>query len=72
MSCGVPPKQFMRGEWFVAVALLTGIVWVLCYTGGLATWAYRPQGCTPVLMATGHQMPGDWPLGRTSTGGVAV
>ena len=39
VSCGVPPKQFIRGEWFVTVALLTGIVWVLCDTGGLATWA---------------------------------
>lgn len=39
VSCGVPPKQFIRGEWFVTVALLTGIVWVLCATGGLPTWA---------------------------------
>ena len=41
VSCGVPPKQFIRGEWFVAVALLTGIVWVLCDTAGLDTWAER-------------------------------
>ncbi len=39
VSCGVPPKQFIRGEWFVAIALLTGIVWVLCDSGGLPTWA---------------------------------
>ena len=39
VSCGVPPKQFIRGEWFVTVALLTGIVWVLCDTAGLDTWA---------------------------------
>ena len=38
VSCGVPPKQFIRGEWFVSIALLTGIVWVLCDTAGLNTW----------------------------------
>ncbi|MFD9421855.1 MULTISPECIES: TRIC cation channel family protein [unclassified Streptomyces] len=27
VSCGVPPKQF-RGEWFVAIAALTGAVWI--------------------------------------------
>jgi len=26
VSCGVPPKQFIRGEWFVTIALLTGLV----------------------------------------------
>lgn len=39
VSCGVPPKQFTRGEWFVTIALLTGIIWVLCDTGGLPLWA---------------------------------
>ena len=39
VSSGVPPKQFIRGEYFVTVALLTGIVWVLCDTAGLDTWA---------------------------------
>ena len=38
VSCGVPPKQSVRGEWFVTVALLTGIIWVLCDTAGLDTW----------------------------------
>jgi hypothetical protein len=38
-SSGVPPKHFVRGEWFVAIALLTGIIWFLCYTAGLNTWA---------------------------------
>jgi hypothetical protein len=27
---GVPPKQFIRGEWFVATAMLTGAVWLGC------------------------------------------
>ena len=38
VSCGVPPKQFIRGEWFVSIALLTGIVWVICDAAGLNTW----------------------------------
>ncbi len=39
VSCGVPPKQFIRGEWFVTIALLTGIIWVLCDSAGLPIWA---------------------------------
>jgi uncharacterized membrane protein YeiH len=39
VSCGVPPKQFIRGEWFVTIALLTGIIWVICDSAGLPTWA---------------------------------
>ena len=35
VTSGVPPKQFVRGEWFVAIAALTGIVWVLCDWAGL-------------------------------------
>ena len=38
ISSGVPPKQFIRGEWFVGIALLTGVVWVLCAWAGLSTW----------------------------------
>ena len=38
ITSGVPPKQFVRGEWFVGVALLTGLVWVLCYGAGLNSW----------------------------------
>jgi uncharacterized membrane protein YeiH len=33
ITSGLPPKQFIRGEWFVAIAALTGLVWIL------ATWA---------------------------------
>ena len=39
VSCSVPPKQFIRGEWFVSIALLTGIIWVICDAVGLNTWA---------------------------------
>ncbi|GAB3787578.1 trimeric intracellular cation channel family protein [Nocardioides ungokensis] len=38
VTSGVPPKQFVRGEWFVAIAALTGLVWVLCDAAGLAAW----------------------------------
>ena len=38
VTCGVPPKQFIQGEWFVTIALLTGIIWVACDAAGLATW----------------------------------
>ena len=38
VSSGVPPKQFIRGEWFVTIAALTGLVWVICDAAGLNTW----------------------------------
>ena len=34
ITSGVPPKQFIRGEWFVAIAALTAFVWILVYPGG--------------------------------------
>jgi uncharacterized membrane protein YeiH len=38
VTSGVTPKQFIRGEWFVATALLTGLVWVLVDWAGASTW----------------------------------
>jgi uncharacterized membrane protein YeiH len=38
VTSGVTPKQFIRGEWFVATAVLTGLVWVLVYWAGASTW----------------------------------
>jgi uncharacterized membrane protein YeiH len=38
VSSGVPPKQFIRGEWFVSIAALTGLVWLICDGAGLGTW----------------------------------
>jgi len=38
VSSGVPPKQFIRGEWFVTIAALTGLIWLICYAAGLNTW----------------------------------
>jgi uncharacterized membrane protein YeiH len=38
ITCSVSPKQFIRGEWFVGVALLTGATWVLADAAGANTW----------------------------------
>jgi len=38
VSCGAPLRHSVLGEWFVGIALLTGIIWVLCDTAGLNTW----------------------------------
>jgi hypothetical protein len=32
------PKQFIRGEWFVSIAALTGLVWILVFWAGDNTW----------------------------------
>ncbi|MFI7236051.1 TRIC cation channel family protein [Streptomyces cyaneofuscatus] len=42
VSCGVPPKQFVRGEWFVAIAALTGAVWIALDQAGLPRAASAP------------------------------
>ena len=39
VSCDVPPKQFIRGEWFVTIALLTAVIWVICDGAGLPSLA---------------------------------
>lgn len=45
VTSSVPPKQFIRGEWFVGIALLTAVVWVVLYWlvvekgGGSIWWA---------------------------------
>lgn len=38
ITSGVPPKQFIRGEWFVVIALLTGAVWLVCDALGYGGW----------------------------------
>jgi uncharacterized membrane protein YeiH len=38
VSSGVPPKQFIKGEWFVTTALMTGAIWLVCDAIGLGTW----------------------------------
>lgn len=42
VSCGVPPKQFVRGEWFVTIAALTGAVWIALDQAGLPRSASAP------------------------------
>jgi uncharacterized membrane protein YeiH len=34
VTSGVTPKQFIRGEYFVTAAVLTGVVWILVYQAG--------------------------------------
>lgn len=38
VSSGVTPKHFIRGEWFVPIAALTGLTWILVYWAGGNTW----------------------------------
>ena len=38
ITSGVPPKQFIRGEWFVAIAALTGLIWILVTWAGVGPW----------------------------------
>jgi uncharacterized membrane protein YeiH len=38
ITSGVPPKQFIRGEWFVADAVMTGMAWVIATQLGLSSW----------------------------------
>jgi hypothetical protein len=38
VSSGVSPKQYVRSEWLVVTAVLTGSVWVLVYWAGANTW----------------------------------
>jgi uncharacterized membrane protein YeiH len=43
VTSGVPPKHFVRGEWFIGIALLTGLIWVVLYwlitqKGGASIW----------------------------------
>ena len=51
VSCGVTPKQFVRGEWFVAIALLTGAVWLACFGLGLNTW-----WCAGIALVIGYTL----------------
>ncbi|MCU0258141.1 MAG: TRIC cation channel family protein [Solirubrobacteraceae bacterium] len=38
VSSGVPPKHFVRSEWFVATAALTGLAWLIADAAGASTW----------------------------------
>jgi hypothetical protein len=49
VSSGVPPKQFIRGEWFVTTPLATGMIWLLCDALGLGTWV-----CVGIAFGIGY------------------
>ena len=51
ITSGVTPKQFIRGEWFVSIAVLTGAVWLACDAAGLNTWA-----CAGIALAIGYTL----------------
>jgi len=51
VSSGVTPKQFIRGEWFVGIAALTGAVWLACFAAGLNTW-----WCAGISLAIGYTL----------------
>ena len=38
VSSGVTPKQFIRGEWFITIAALTGLIWIVTYWATKNTW----------------------------------
>jgi uncharacterized membrane protein YeiH len=38
LTSGVPPKLFIRGEYYVGTALLAAVVWVICDAAGLNAW----------------------------------
>jgi uncharacterized membrane protein YeiH len=49
ISSGVPPKQFIKGEWFVITALGTGAIWLACDAIGLGTWV-----CVAIAFVFGY------------------
>lgn len=38
VSSGVTPKQFIRGEWFITIAALTGLIWIGTFSLTDNTW----------------------------------
>ena len=48
LTCGVPPKLFIRGEWFVVTTLLTAGVWLACDSERLSPWS-----CALIAVAVG-------------------
>jgi hypothetical protein len=48
ITCGIAPKHFVRGEWFVGTAVLTGGVWII-----LASLGASKPACALVSFAIG-------------------
>lgn len=38
LTSSVPPKLFVRGEYYVGTALLAAVAWVICHAAGLNDW----------------------------------
>ena len=38
ITCGVPAKQFIQGEWFVGTALLSAGAWIGLHEAGVESW----------------------------------
>ncbi|MDN4597030.1 TRIC cation channel family protein [Leifsonia virtsii] len=38
VTSGVTPKQFVRGEWFIATAVGTGLIWIVLDAVGVPYW----------------------------------
>lgn len=38
ITSGVPPKHFVKGEWFVGTAVLASVLYVILYALGLSLW----------------------------------
>jgi uncharacterized membrane protein YeiH len=51
VTCGIAPKHFVRGEWFVGTAVLTGGVWLIMTSLGAAKVA-----CALVAFAVGFTL----------------
>ena len=48
LSSGVTPTHFVRSEWLVGTAVLTGTAWIACRAAGIGTW-----GAALVAVAVG-------------------
>ena len=57
VTSGLPPKQFIRGEWFVGAAVLTGAVWIACDAAGLGPW-----WCAGIAFVIGFSVPDGRPV----------
>src|SRR5262249_23690510 len=38
VTCGLPAKQFVQGEWFVGTAIVPAVVWLACAQAGWTAW----------------------------------
>jgi uncharacterized membrane protein YeiH len=49
LTCGITPKLFVRGEYYVGTALLAAGVWIVCDSAGLNVWI-----CAGMAFAVGY------------------